>query len=111
MIVCPYCGTNYEGAKCPSCGNAPAVPQQPVYQQAVYYQQPVVVTSQKNKWVAFVLCFLLGVLGIHRFYVGKVGSGVLYLLTGGVFGIGWLVDVITILCGSFRDSYGYPLVK
>ena len=52
----------------------------------------------KNKWVAFLLCFFLGYLGAHKFYEGRVGAGILYLLTVGVFGIGWLVDCIVLLC-------------
>lgn len=51
----------------------------------------------KNKWVAFCLCLFLGVFGAHKFYEGKVGMGVLYLFTLGLFGIGWLVDLIMIL--------------
>lgn len=69
----------------------------------------VTTTSDKNKWVAFWLCLLLGGLGIHRFYVGKIGTGIIYLLTGGLCGIGWLVDLIKILMGSFRDNTGAPL--
>lgn len=52
----------------------------------------------KNKWVAFFLCFFLGYLGIHRFYEGKVGTGILWLLTCGLGGIGVLVDLILIAC-------------
>lgn len=52
----------------------------------------------KNKWVAFCLCFFLGALGAHKFYEGKVGLGILYLFTCGLFGIGWLIDIIKILC-------------
>lgn len=52
----------------------------------------------KNKWVAFLLCFFLGYLGAHKFYEGKVGMGILYLFTMGLFGIGWVIDCIVLLC-------------
>ncbi len=52
---------------------------------------------QKNKWVALLLCFFIGFLGAHRFYEGKVGSGILYLLTGGLLGIGVIIDFIILL--------------
>lgn len=53
--------------------------------------------TPKNKWVAFCLCFFLGYLGAHRFYEGKVGTGILYLFTMGLFGVGVLIDLIIIL--------------
>lgn len=62
--------------------------------------------SPKSKMVALILCIFLGTIGIHRFYVGKVGMGILYLLTGGLCGIGWIVDIIQIACGNFRDNMG-----
>ena len=62
--------------------------------------------SSKSRATALLLCFFLGVFGVHRFYVGKIGTGILYLLTGGCFGIGWLIDMVTIACGVFRDSQG-----
>ncbi|MBO4954205.1 MAG: NINE protein, partial [Clostridia bacterium] len=51
-----------------------------------------------NKWVAFFLCLLLGGIGAHKFYEGRIGMGIIYLLTVGLFGIGWLIDTIVILC-------------
>ena len=51
----------------------------------------------KNKWVALLLCFFLGCFGRHKFYEWKAGMGVLYIFTVGLFGIGVIVDFITIL--------------
>ncbi|MDD2281978.1 MAG: TM2 domain-containing protein [Eubacteriales bacterium] len=66
-------------------------------------------SSEKKILPAFLLCFFLGVFGIHRFYVGKIGTGILWLLTLGLFGIGALVDFIMILVGSFKDKEGKVL--
>lgn len=52
----------------------------------------------KNKWTAFLLCLLLGYLGAHKFYEGRAGAGILYLLTFGLLGVGWLIDCIVLLC-------------
>lgn len=52
---------------------------------------------EKNKWVAVLLCLFLGGVGAHKFYEGKIGMGILYLLTIGIFGIGWIVDLIVLL--------------
>lgn len=64
----------------------------------------------KKKWVAFFLCLFFGYFGVHRFYVRKMGTGILWLFTFGFGGIGWLVDLVMILLGAFRDNMGQPLV-
>ena len=67
--------------------------------------------ARKSKMVALILCIIgfFGFAGLHRMYVGKVGSGVLHFLTYGICGIGTIIDLISILSGGFRDSYGQPL--
>lgn len=67
---------------------------------------------RKSKTVALILCIIgfFGFGGLHRMYVGKVGSGVLHFLTYGLCVIGTIIDLISIIAGSFTDSYGQPLV-
>ena len=71
----------------------------------VYYER-----STHNRWIALLLCLFLGLLGIHRFYVGKVWTGLLQMLTGGGFVVWTVVDFILILFGFFRDSEGRRLL-
>ena len=52
--------------------------------------------SQKSRLAALLLCVLFGTLGFHRFYVGKIGTGIIWLLTGGLVGIGTIYDIILI---------------
>jgi TM2 domain-containing membrane protein YozV len=57
----------------------------------------------KSKTVAYLLWFFLGFFGIHKFYLGKVGIGILYFFTFGIFGIGWFIDLFTL--GTQVDVY------
>ena len=108
-VFCPKCGTQHNRKFCPECGTpAPDLgqtQQQPQPQQ----QAPIIINNtntntnivrgghEKNKWVALLLCFFFGFAGAHKFYEGKIGMGVLYFFTVGLFGIGVIVDFITLL--------------
>lgn len=102
-VICPQCGCQVEQFQ---YANQPA-PTPVIINNNVSNvnnaNTTVPMGRQKNKWVAFCLCFFFGYLGAHRFYEGKIGTGILYLFTGGLFGIGWLVDLIIILTKS--DPY------
>jgi len=101
-MYCVNCGKelSVQAASCPSCG-------QPVRYPGMgpgYSRDKTV--SPKSRLAALLLCIFTGFLGVHRFYVGKVGTGVLMIFTGGVFGILVLVDFIMIVTGGFTDAEG-----
>lgn len=93
MIFCRGCGKEiHESAKqCPNCGAPQAAAQG---------------ASSQSKLVLALLCFFVGVLGVHRFMVGKIGTGLLMLFTFGGLGIWSLIDFIVILTGNFTDKQG-----
>lgn len=63
--------------------------------------------SDKKRLPVLLFCLFLGWLGVHRFYVGKIGTGIATILTiGGGFGIWPLIDLILIIAGSFKDKQG-----
>lgn len=68
-----------------------------------YYQENF---SDKSGIIVFLLCFFLGGIGIHRFYVGKTKTGFIWLFTFGFLGIGTIIDMILIVTCKFTDSYG-----
>lgn len=65
--------------------------------------------SEKSGIACLLFLILLNPFGLHRMYVGKVGTGILYLLTLGGLGIWWLIDLILIVSGSFTDADGYAV--
>lgn len=67
--------------------------------------------SDKRILPAFLLAFFLGWLGVHRFYVGKIGTGIAMILTCGGLGIWQLIDWIMIVCGAFTDSEGRKITQ
>jgi TM2 domain-containing membrane protein YozV len=87
--------------------------QQPPFQQAQYPQQQYQLHLYKksdSSWIAaLLLCLFLGIFGVHRFYVGKIGTGLLMLFTIGGLGFWTLIDFIMIIVGAFKDKRGLPL--
>ncbi|MCL1697979.1 MULTISPECIES: TM2 domain-containing protein [unclassified Lysinibacillus] len=66
-------------------------------------------TSEKSYIAMILLCFFLGSLGIHRFYAGKIGTGILMIITLGGLGIWTLIDFIMIIIGKFKDKEGMEI--
>ena len=67
------------------------------------------ITSDKSRSKALKYCAIGGWFGIHQYYVGNIGKGLLYSCTFGLFAVGWIVDLIKISTGNFRDNSGAPL--
>lgn len=122
VVYCSACGAQVAAGvdTCPACGApivaatpapAPAPQSNPVPQPAPASQPTIIINNTNsnvntvggqtgkrcNKWVSFFLCLFLGVFGGHRFYEGRIGSGILYLFTAGLFFVGVIVDLIAIL--------------
>lgn len=99
---CKYCGAviDAKSVVCPACGRqVEPLQSAPQQSQQVYVNNTVNYGGvAKSKWAAFFLCLFLGLIGAHKFYEGKIGMGILYIFTGGLFGIGAFVDLIVILC-------------
>ncbi|MEY8355868.1 TM2 domain-containing protein [Lachnospiraceae bacterium 54-53] len=96
-VVCPKCGKQVEkfsGNDTPIIINNSASSSASASASASA-TAPMASGRMKNKWVSLLLC-IFTVCG-HKFYEGKLGMGVLYLLTAGLFGIGWIIDIISLL--------------
>ncbi|MBR4952719.1 MAG: NINE protein [Alistipes sp.] len=98
MKYCPNCGAQIDdkAVVCVKCGVA----------------QPGTNSPSNSEWLTvLLLCIFLGGLGIHRFYVGKTGTGIAQLLTCGGCGIWALIDLIMILTGGFEDANGNKITN
>jgi hypothetical protein len=71
--------------------------------------EPVLEHAPLRRSTVLLLCLFLGWLGVHRFYLGKRTTGRVYLLTGGLFFAGVIVDLILILLGALEDEFGRPI--
>jgi len=99
-VICPHCGCQVEETR-----NESAAPQIVINNSNQNQNTNQNINAGipfgarlRNKWVALVLCAFIGYLGGHKFYEGKGGMGILYMCTLGLFGIGWAIDFINILC-------------
>lgn len=128
--VCPYCGSayiveraiqNYSKTTVNSTeyvnhyGNESNVTAQTVINHYYYGPAPEKnrvgnnPRNRKSKWTALLLCVFLGFLGIHRFYLGRYKTGILWMFTGGLLYIGWITDIFKILFGHLTDARGGEL--
>lgn len=115
---CKHCGQliDEDCVVCPKCGKQVEELKQAPTQQPVIINNNNIVTSnnnnnnnnnasrvyvprgkRKDKWTAFLLCLFFGIFGGHKFYEGKIGMGILYMCTGGLACVGWIVDLVVLL--------------
>lgn len=115
---CQHCGAEIDAdvIVCTKCGKQVGELHQSVQQPQILINNANTNTNMggmpypyKSKTVALVLAIFLGMFGIHRFYVGKGGTGIIWLCTAGLFGIGWVADIVMIAIGGFRDKARMPL--
>ncbi|MDE6539226.1 MAG: NINE protein [Ruminococcus sp.] len=122
-MKCPYCGGETRYAKCEFCGSVIEqsagetvneifqdvtrnVTQNIVQNITINPDTTITDISKKHKSTTLTLCCLgfFGLGGIHRFYTGKIGTGILWFLTVGCFGIGTIMDLVSIIINKFYDN-------
>jgi restriction system protein len=110
--VCTYCGAVYKTGNNSGSSSDKVDPSITIVNQVSNINispRSVARISPKDKTITLLLAIFLGYLGFHYFYVGKIGIGLLYLFTVGLFFIGWIIDIFKIASGSFTDSNGLPI--
>ncbi len=106
-VICPHCGCQIAATK---VENTPQVVINNTNQNSNNNNNVVAGVPYgarlRNKWTAFFLCLFFGWIGAHKFYEGKFGSGIIFALTGGLFGFGWFFNTIALL-GKPNPYYVY----
>ena len=90
-VICPQCGCR--------AGSSDSAQPQIIINNSNQNQNNAAMSGlkPKNKWISLLLCLFTGVIGGHKFYEGKIGMGILYIFTAGLFGIGVIIDFFSIL--------------
>lgn len=107
-MKCSYCGAETRFSRCEYCNaltNQPSgEPMQNITEKI--HIDPYKTISRKSKSTTITLCCLgfFGLGGFHRFYTGKIGTGILWFLTVGCFGIGTIMDLVSIIINKFYDN-------
>lgn len=98
-IVCPRCGKQVEQLSRNDipivANNNNSASSSSASSGAVNNSAPASSLRSKDKWISLLLC-IFTICG-HKFYEGKIGMGIVYLFTMGLFGIGWIIDIIALL--------------
>ncbi|MDD7275938.1 MAG: TM2 domain-containing protein [Treponema sp.] len=115
-MFCKNCGKEIdEDARfCPECGTAQRRGETVTMESGNLGPSQNTNVSPKSRTTVALIALFFGSLGIHRFYVGKVGTGILQILLTCCFGLGcvWaLIDLIIILCGNFTDKAGLRITS
>lgn len=109
-MYCSKCGFGFDDnthvSFCPMCGQA--------VNKSVYTNNNdnKDISEERKDWLTtLLLCIFVGQIGIHRFYTGHIATGIVFIFTIGGCGIWWLIDLIRIATGDFKDANGKKLVK
>ncbi len=107
-VFCPDCGASMaaEDRFCSSCRWDAENPQKRTGRSLPSSPRTLGPPSNKSRMTTLLLCVFAGFLGLHRFYVGRIGSGALWLVTFGLLSVGWIYDLVMVATGEFVDDEG-----
>ncbi len=107
-VFCPDCGASMapEDRFCAACRWDAQYPESRAERGLPSSPRNLGPPSDKSRMTTLLLCVFGGFLGLHRFYVGRAGSGVLWLVTFGLLSVGWIYDLVMIATGEFVDDQG-----